>query len=315
MARLIDVDNSTLVPVAECSTSAALKALGYEGKGDRDAMDAGSTIHDGLEAHYSGKSREESIKAFEESYEAYFPTDVRTVEEDRLSILNLRDHFTTHIDRHPIDSQPFEVLEAEVILGMPLDDAGEIGFWIKRDLKIREKNSGFIMPLDHKTTGRVTSYWQKNWRLASQLIGYTWATGKETGEMCPGAYVNAIELNMLPNSNRRCAAHKMKYSECRLEHTKTVLLIYECIKPVIDNWRSSAIMLSRKLINIKKHYPTLEMIQYAPMEGSFNRSCGFCSFNKYCRAGKLPHLADQFLVHKTWAPWNKPEAKFIDWRK
>ena len=40
MGRLIDIDNSTLVPVAECTTSAALKALGYGGQGNRDAMDA-----------------------------------------------------------------------------------------------------------------------------------------------------------------------------------------------------------------------------------------------------------------------------------
>ena len=314
MAENINIDNSTLTPVAECSTSAALKALHYGGMGDRDAMDAGSVIHEGLESHYLGNDRETTLKAFENAYNTYFPPDIRSVEQDRLSILNLRDHFTVYIDRHPVDLQPFEVLEAETILGMPLDDKGEINFWIKRDLKVKDKQTGFVMPLDHKTTGRVTSYWSKNWKLASQLLGYTWATQKETGEMCPGAYVNAIELSLLPNSTRKCAVHKMKYSECRLEHTKASLLYFDFSKSMIDMWRRTAILLARKLINIKKHYSTLEMVQYAPVEGTFNRSCGFCEFNKYCGAGKIPETADRFLTHNVWEPWKLPEAKFIDYR-
>ena len=77
--NIINVDNSTLVPVAECTTSAALKALGYGGQGNRDAMNAGSVIHDGLEAHYSNKGREKAIQAFNDSYDNYFPADVFNV--------------------------------------------------------------------------------------------------------------------------------------------------------------------------------------------------------------------------------------------
>ena len=311
---LLDIDNSGLTPVGECTTKAALVALDYGGRSaSRDAMDAGNVFHAGLQKHFEGGNRDESFAAFDLEYSVLFPEE-KPSQEDRLSLGNLQDIFGVYIDRHPLDIQPFEVISAETIIGCPLDSAGDINIWAKRDLKIRDKATGFIMPLDHKTTGGVNHRWQAGWQLCSQLPGYVWITNKETGEYCPGAYVNAIEIRLLPSSSSRCAKHGMKYKECRLEHTLFKRLYYDYPQSVIDGWRSTAIMLARRLLKIKKQYPTLEWIQHAPQEGLFNRSCAYCQFKKYCMAGRNPQTVDNFLSYNHFAPWEDPEAVFFDWR-
>jgi len=310
----INVDNSALTPVAECTTKAALLGLNYGGRSaSRDAMDAGSVMHDGLQKHFEGGTRDESFIAFDKAYEKYFPEE-KPAEEDRLSKGNLSDIFGVYIDRNNLDTQPFDVIRAEEIVGCPLDNNGTIIIWGKRDLLIKDKSTGLILPLDHKTTGAVNFRWQNGWQLNSQLAGYTFITGKETGEMCTGAYVNAIEMRQLPTSTRRCATHGMKYNECRLEHVVFKRLYYDYTQEMIDGWRMSAIMLANRFKRIKKNFPSLDMIQYAPMEGMFNRSCAFCGFNKYCRAGRHPHTADQFMTQYEFAPWKEPGARFFDWR-
>lgn len=315
MQGKINVDNSALKPIGECTCQDALVALNYGSRSkSRDNMDAGSAVHDGLQKHFEGGTPDEAKAAFKESYYTYFPEEKPAV-DDKLSFGNVNDIFSLYIDRHPTSVQPFEVLAAEEIVGCPLDDAGEIIIWGKRDLLIRDKATGLICPLDHKTTGQVNHYWQGGWTLSSQLPGYCFITNKETGEYCPGAYVNAIQLALLPRSTKRCNVHKMPYNECRLEHTVFKLLYYQYDQPIIDGWRSTAIMLARRGEMIKKAYPTIEHVSFAPQEGLFNRSCQYCAFHKYCLAGRPAHAADRFLSYNKFAPWEDPNARFFDWRK
>lgn len=315
----IDIDNSHISNLPKCTTKMLLNDMGYSGRGEAsDAMDAGNACHSGFEVHYTGGTKAEATLAFEQEYHSLFPSE-RTVSNDRFSLGNISDHMSIHIDRHPVERAIFEVLEAETILGMPLDQKGEINFWIKRDLKIKDKATGFIIPLDHKTTHYINKNWTDGFKLSSQLIGYTWATQKETGEMCPGAYINGMELVLLPSSSKRCSKHAMPFSECRLEHTKSALLYYEVTNTMIEAWYLTIINLARRLVQLRKHYPTIEHIQFAPTEGFFNGTCfeffKHCEFANFCRAGRLPQLVNTMLSRRIWEPWNSPNAKFIDWRK
>jgi len=306
---MIDVDNSTLVPVAECSTKALLNYHGFAGKGEKDAMDVGNVIHAGLEAHYTGASYDECMALFDKTYDQYFPPDVRVPNEDRFYKGNVRDHFDIYISRNHPNSKPFEVLEAEKMVGIQFTK--DVRFWIKRDLLVKSKQTGFRMPLDHKTTGRITKYWQDGWKLSSQMAGYIWLTQKETGEPNNNIYINAMEINKLPSSRSRCAIHKVPYSTCRLEHTKSSLLLYDYSADVIAGWRSSAIMLASRLSRLITAYPPLDMIQLAPMEGMFNQSCKFCGFSSFCRAGRYEHIIPTFLVENIWEPWKTDDSRFI----
>ena len=313
MKNKVNIDNSTLVPVAGCTTQAALKALGFAGTDTSEPLDIGSVVHDGLEAFFKGENHE---AAFDRSWASYFPEE-RIIDRDQYQYRNVYDIFTTYCDRHPIESLPFDVLETEKMVGMPLDESGIVWFWMKRDLKVVEKSTGVIVPLDHKTTGWDVSAitWQKKWKMASQLSGYIWATQKETGTPCPFAYVNGVQINKLPDSNRKCYKHQMKFSECRLEHTNFTLLTYMREQHQLEAWWATCMMLAFKYKKMRETYPDLESIMNAPCEGFFiNGVCDWCEFDRYCRMGKRPQFADALLVHKKWAPWEDEGVKIVDWR-
>ena len=174
-----------------------------------------------------------------------------------------------------------------------------------------------IVPLDHKTTAQSLGlYWQKKWKLGSQLSGYVWGTMMETGKPCPFAYVNALRMNKLPDSSRKCYVHQMKYSECRCEHTEFQLLTYGRERHNLEQWRRDAILLARKYQRIREAYPDIEVVQYAPCEGTFlgMGGCSGCEFSKYCRMGKRPEFADALLVRGEWKPWEGDDVKIVDWR-
>lgn len=312
LSKIINVDNSSLVPVSECTTQCVMKALGYKGIETSEALDVGSAVHGGLEGFFKGEDPEE---AFDRSWAGYFPEE-RLIDRDQYQYTNVRDIFTTYCERHPLDSLPFEVLETERVVGMPLEESGTVWFWMKRDLKVVEKSTGVIVPLDHKTTGWDVGgvSWQKKWRMASQLSGYVWATQKETRSNCPFAYVNGIQINKLPNSNKRCYKHQMKYSECRLEHTNFALLTYSRESHQLEQWWADAMMLAFKYKKLIEIYPDLEAVTNAPAEGTFNRSCDWCDFSQYCRLGKDPKYANSLLVYEPWRPWESDNTQIIDWR-
>jgi len=308
----INVDNSTLMPVAICTSQTALKALGYRGKEQGEALDVGSSVHDGLMVFFEGGDYE---NAFDVAWEGYFPPE-RMIDRDNYQYRNVRDIFTTYCERHPLEGLPFEVLETEKMVGMPLSKSGKIWFWMKRDLKVLDKVTGSVVPLDHKTTAwSIGNAWQKKWRMASQLTGYIWATQMEEGRHCPFAYVNAIQINKLPNSSARCAKHKMKYSECRLEHTAFSLLTYNREAYQLEQWKRDALMLGVRYAKVCESYPDLESIVHAPCEGVFiNGACDWCEFNKFCRLGKNVKFADGLLTQGKWEPWKNEDGKRIDWR-
>lgn len=315
MSKIINIDNSTLVPVSECTSQSVLKALGYRGVETSEPLDVGSAVHDGLEGYFTSKAVHGGLKAFDKSWTSYFPEE-RLIDRDQYQYNNVRDIFLEYCIRHPIDSLPFEVLETEKMVGMPLEESGTVWFWMKRDLKVVEKATGVIVPLDHKTTGWDVSAvtWQKKWRMASQLSGYIWATQKETGMQCPFAYVNGIQINKLPTSEKRCKVHKMKFSECRLEHTNFALLTYTREPHQLEQWWRDCMLLAFKYKKLIEQYPDLESVANAPCEGTFNRSCDWCEFDRYCRMGKRVQFAESLLVEGKWEPWNDEGVKIVDWR-
>jgi len=313
MNNIINIDNSTLQNVPMCTTHTALKALGYRGSDSSEAIDVGSSLHGGLEGFYSRKNE---MEAFNRSWAEYFP-ESRLISDEKYMYQNVKDIFTTYCAKHPVDGAPFEVIDTEQTVGMPLNASGKVWFWIKRDMKVIEKQTGSIVPLDHKTTGwSIGDAWQRKWRMSSQLTGYVWATQMETGKICPFAYVNAIQVVKLPNSNKKCYTHQLKYSECRLEHTNFALLTYNREQYHLEMWRRDALTLAHRYQKIRQDYPDLEMVTYAPMEGTFQGmgGCANCEFSKYCRLGKDPKYADALLIYSPWRPWEEEGVKRVDWR-
>ena len=296
------VDNSRLEDVAKCATKSVLSAgLGLRGKAAKDAADVGTCFHEALRRHFKGIQAATVVKVFSVVYLKMFTG--REVEDDRLAKDNCEKILAKYVERHPLDSFPFTVEEAEEVRHTPLDDEGRFEFYGKLDLLGRNKQTGQLWPVDHKSRSSITAWWTKGFRLGSQMTGYVWLTSELTGEVVPGAIINAIEVKKLPASTRKCAKHGMPYAQCSVEHAYSELFMVQRTPELVTRWRLDAIGLAIRLETLLKTFATLEMVKYAPREGVYNDSCKFCEYGTFCGMGCEASAAGELLVLDVWAPW------------
>jgi len=301
MAKI--VDNSRLVATASCSTQALLRYhFGYTSVEEKIAAEAGKGAHKALAAFFKGESVEASIEEFSAYYKAMAEENVPST--DRLAWVNVADVMQEFFDTHPIDRFPFEPMVEHIETGVQVPLVDDIEFFALIDLPVREKNTGALYPVDHKTTGKISSWWAKKFRIGSQMTGYVWAMQQKFGEQSPGAFINAIEFSKLPDSTKKCKVHKVPYIECRKQHMKSDLFIVGRDEYMLTSfWLGQAKMLAKRFFALCQAYPTLEYLQYAPVEGQFNDSCTFCEFKDFCLSGRKPELVEGLYVYKPWEPW------------
>ena len=290
---------------AKCTTQTAVEFVhGYQGRDEPAPRKCGKDIHTSLAAYFRTHNAKHAMKVLEAEYKEFAEQNVPP--GDRLSWGNVEVIMGEYYRTHGIDKFPFEPVEgsAETAITAMLTD--EVELWCMLDLLTREKQVGMLYPLDHKTTGKITSWWTKQFRLGSQFTGYTWAAAKKTGEVVPGMYVNAIEIGLLPQSKNKCRTHGVPYPECKQYHTKWELLVTTRSPEAINAWLQDARALAKRFQMIQQGFGgSMELVQYAPQEGKFNGSCTFCQFRDFCDAGRRPELVNQMLVHAPWEPWNQ----------
>lgn len=304
------VDNSRLAGVATCTTFAVLRyLLNLTSVEEKAPRHCGKVLHDALAKNFAGEDQSVVVDTFEKGYREFAEENVPP--DDRLSFSNVMDILKTYLEKRPVEKLPFVPIKdgIEKVVSFPLDDNGEFEMNCKIDLPCREKEIGSLCVCDHKTTGHVTSWWAKQFRMSSQISGYIWCTAQAYGEVVPMVYINAIQLNKLPDASRKCAVHKVPYYECRKEHTKFELFTTQRSPEDLENWRRDAIRLARRLKVLEKAYPGVEYIEYAPMEGKFNGGCTFCEFQNFCFYQRRVELVDSMLVEDVWRPWEKEGEK------
>jgi hypothetical protein len=304
VSKIIRADNSRLGGTASCSSMAATAYVcGYQGRGEPAPRKAGKDTHVSLAEFFKTRGDVEvAMKVFEAEYRAFAEQNVPP--GDRLSWENLEIIMREYYDQHPIERFPFDPIEGseEQAISAMLTDNVEA--WGILDLRSREKTTGARYVVDHKTTGRITSWWTKQFRLGSQLSQYIWLDAQESGEIVTGAFINAIEFGKLPSGTAKCYKHKVPKNECMRYHAKWELLITSRSSAAIQSWLNDARALARKFELIGKACTSIEMIQYMPQEGRFNGSCTFCQFRDFCDAGRKPELVEAMLVYAPWEPWN-----------
>jgi hypothetical protein len=206
------------------------------------------------------------------------------------------------LKRHPVESFPWVVREAEKVVGVPLCEG--IEFFMKRDLLVEMKDTKICYPLDHKTTGKITSWWSNKFKLGSQMTGYVWGTGQEQGNTPPGAFINAIELGKLPEpGEKKCATHKTPYAECWQAHAKGELFIVGRTPEKLETWYKDACELARRLRDFALVGKNWDLVRMLPQEGMFNDGCTFCEFAEFCRYDRRPETVETFLQFSPWEPW------------
>jgi len=294
-------DNSMLED-GVCTAKALVKHLhGRSGRREKTAADAGTAAHMFYEGFFGGKGIEAAVAGFRKKYAELIGTgdDV----EERLGRTNIEMILRRHVEARPYPEEwPFEVVELEKVKGVEIAPGYE--FYVKRDMLVRDRATGLLAPLDHKTTGKVTSWWMKKFKMSSQLSGYVWFTQQESNSPGFMAYINAVEFGKLPGSDRRCSTHKCKYSECSKYHAKFELLTVSRTRPMIERWKADAVAIAKKMEVMFQAYPTLEHLPYAAREGAFWDACTFCDYADWCRGGFSPDAVDDYTVVDWWRPWD-----------
>ena len=136
-----------------------------------------------------------------------------------------------------------------------------------------------------------------------------YAEAMHTGEVVPGAFINAIEMGKLPTAKKKCPKHKVPYYECRLEHAKFDLFVVHRSPPMMEQWLKDARVEAMSFKALATALPTVDLIGYARQQGVFNNGCTFCDFKDFCAAGRPPEMADGMFVKRRWAPWDQHELR------
>ena len=157
-------------------------------------------------------------------------------------------------------------------------------------------------PVDHKTSYKLDQRFVNQYMQDSQLTGYMWDVEQVTGEPCRVAYINAIELSVLPGSTRQCKDHGTQYVECAPEHAR-----FQIVGPIertdrqVAEWKADAIVLAKRYHILRSH--TLEEIHMIRKDGTFNGSCGSCEFREWCGTDRSLRQVDAMFQISRWSPY------------
>lgn len=296
-------DNTLLEDYAGCEAAGIARHVhGLRSKGEKVAADIGNVYHDGLKEHFGGQGKRRVLEVFTEAYDRVVPPGEQP-EEDRFARVNCIKIMERYVDTRPVEKFPWVPVELETVRGLPLDENGDWMFYVKRDMLVQDKVSGQFAPVDHKTTGRITDWFARRYRLTSQQTGYTWFTGVEKGQEVTLSYINALEIGKLPDSQRKCPVHKVLYLECGVEHANFQLFQYTRTPVQIEKWKQDALVLAKKAELMARAFGDLTVLPYAWRNGAFNGSCMFCEYKDWCLHGFEPGLAEEYCVRERWEPW------------
>ena len=305
----IYIDGSTLDAVASCSTEAVLRyVLDYTSREERAELNAGNAVHGALAAWFADEKRDDVLGIFNTAYYAWATENVPA--DDRLSYGNVYKIMSTWLDNHPVQSFPFQVRKENIEVGFsfPLDDHNEF-VWVGRmDLLGDDLRGNQLFVVDHKTTGRISHYWAKKFRLAASLTGYIWAAQQHVGDtQVTGAYINAIELAKLPSdATRKCKEHAVPYTECGMLHAKAQLIgPFTRTPQQIDEFKKTAIYLGRKYKSLLQRFSDVRRLHRVRMQGTFTNACSFCSFYEFCVNGRPIERVDSYLQKEPWEPFER----------
>lgn len=159
--------------------------------------------------------------------------------------------------------------------GEPLIYAG------RADMIGRYNDSIFVV--DEKTTTSLGASWERQWEMAGQFTGYTWAA-QEHGYPVAGAIVRGISI--LTNFR---FGHAQVISDRRSYQIKT--------------WYTQ---LLKKLTRMVEAYSdwkkTGDLQSYQFSHGAACKSYGGCPFAKVCRSENPQKVLEVYFVRRKWDP-------------
>ena len=147
--------------------------LGWESDEPNIHLEFGSAVHKAMEHllinGYGADSILDAFELFVKHYRSIFPPELDEINAPKIPSNVLR-ALPLYCKFYNEDMKKFKVLHTEVAGVVLIGDNRKIYF--KTDSIIDEKDEG-IMSLEHKTTGRMTSSWAKQWPQKIQVGTYT----------------------------------------------------------------------------------------------------------------------------------------------
>jgi hypothetical protein len=134
----------------------------------------GQAFHSALEHLYlNGMTKEVAEDAaliFTKEYREQFNKETDSLFEPKTP-LRAAEALLMYVQQYPAEERLYEVIKTETAARVPVSDSRVIT--CRLDTILRNKKTGQVFVLEHKTGSRNTSQWQMQWLLSTQIGAYT----------------------------------------------------------------------------------------------------------------------------------------------
>jgi hypothetical protein len=331
------MDTSMLRLAKECSSLAYFEGTkGLRVKGvNTNALACGTAIHEALAVYLKTGSPKQALRKFHKLYYATGFAAANADPKSRHGYENVRDILQEWLRVHPVATTyearpglrlrnlPYEFYPnlIEVPFGMLLPNVPEAHVWTLvvgvLDALARSTSTGNWVVLDHKTVASVDAQYRAGIHTDPQFTVYCKAAEAHLASLPPGArgpdgstrrvvegaVVNALEIGLLPSSDKRCKKHGLPYRQCRLEHC-----VFDVLATERDAQESKRCMDA--FVHVVRQYWRVAQTQdiaQVPLDGRFVRgSCPRCSFSPVCNMADRNRALAAITEPNTWRPY--PQA-------
>lgn len=312
------VDNSILSATAKCHTYAFVRyALGLDIKGEALALAAGHAFHTGMELWMNKEGIKKATREMMKQYDAAVTRYLHTAELDELGGDDARFQpdwvasiFYAHLQKLE-ERFPFKILKGsmEKPIATPFPVAGlkvPVIYVARLDAIVRKWEAGGKWSFDHKSTRRITEWWEEKQKTSSQWSGQVWMSRQHGMDELEGVIVHAVELPNPHTSDRKCREHGVPYTECTVRHATYSFIYVTRSQAEIEGWHFTSTALTREfaLLKEKAELYGMDAIGDVEMQGRFNDGCTFCSMKEWCRLGRnsSPRAVKATFIDNPWDP-------------
>lgn len=265
-----------------------------EGESNGDALNFGSAIHSGLEAHYKGVGwdlvqcphrnpideecpfcRDGQTRRMFANFLKKFPSSFESERRTQITGLRLLANYVGHYK-----SEPFVVHAVEQPVIFQIDDWYFVG---KIDLLVTWPDWHIT---DHKTAGRVSDNYHRSFKIHVQITGYMIAVSHAIGEPVNKAIINTL---VPPMGNKPVDPDKAFVRRITTRTPEDFEEWYQTVRTTVAD--------------IRRSRQTGNWPQRPSGCFSYNRQCEFWDVCTVSRSAKPGILEAQFKVNP-WDPTN-----------
>ena len=290
--RQFNISVHSIAGARDCPTRMVLHLQGYRDAATDDvqyrSMDAGTAGHKAMAAWLKGEDWMEAL----EDWKAF--TAEHGMIDDRRGYPNMVKIVQAVVDNHPLDMLPFivdkpEYVETSFCVPLGETEVGGILYPVNligyMDAAPLDRRTHKRWVLEHKFTGRLDQEFIKRFiQYDPQVTAYILGAQLTLGEEIQNCWVNAVQMAMVPSSDRKCNEHGVPYRECGIRHAKQTFVPVERSKAALEEFRKNALFNAKDAIKaalFAEKYGE-DAARKTPRLGILNNTCEFCDMRRWC---------------------------------